>query len=117
MRSSKPPLQVFVELFLVDSMVDFDVGWNREVLLEKCERKMAKYVVSGQNPRIGTGTESGYRYPWSEAKWYRYHQSGTGTQSQKWVGTGSNQSGTGIDASSNPDFLYPCFVKPKFVHR
>ena len=28
MRSSKPPLQVFVELFWIDSMVGFDVGWN-----------------------------------------------------------------------------------------
>ena len=37
MRSSKPPLQVFVELFWVDSMVGFDLGWNRGVLLEKSE--------------------------------------------------------------------------------
>ena len=37
MRSSKPPLQVFVELFWVDPMVGFDVGWNGGVLLKKSE--------------------------------------------------------------------------------
>ena len=36
-RSSKPPLQVFVELFWVDSMVVFDVGWNWGDLWEKSE--------------------------------------------------------------------------------
>ena len=51
---------------------------------------MEKSVISGQNPRFGTGTESGYLHPWSEAKWYRYHQSGTGTHLQKKVGTGTD---------------------------
>ena len=37
---------------------------------------MAKSAISGQNPHIGTGTKSGYRYPWTEAKWYWYRSSG-----------------------------------------
>ena len=57
---------------------------------------MTKSAISGQNPPIGTGTESGYRYPLDRGKWYRYQMlvvsvpkvSGTGTHSQKGVGTG-----------------------------
>ena len=37
MRSSKPPLQVFVELFWMDSMVGFVVGWNWGGLWKKGE--------------------------------------------------------------------------------
>ena len=29
---------------------------------------MAKSTISGQNPHIGTGTESGYRYPLDRGK-------------------------------------------------
>ena len=37
MRSSKPPLQVFMELFWMDSMVGFAVGWNWGCLWKKGE--------------------------------------------------------------------------------
>ena len=37
MRSSKPLLQVFVELFWMDSMLVFYVGWNRRDLWKKGE--------------------------------------------------------------------------------
>ena len=56
-------------------------------------------------PKVGTIT-------WSEAKLYRYHQSGTGTQSQKGVGTDTNQSSTGTNASSNPDFCTLALLSP-----
>ena len=36
---------------------------------------------------------------------------------QKRVGTSTNQSGTGIDASSSPDFCTLALLSPKFVHR
>ena len=36
MRSSKPPLQVFVELFWVDSMVDYDIQEFRGSYLSFC---------------------------------------------------------------------------------
>ena len=35
---------------------------------------MKKFAISKQNPRIGTGTESGYRYPLDKGKWYRYQK-------------------------------------------
>ena len=55
-------------------------------------------------PKVGTGT-NGQR------------QSGTSTYSQKRVGTGTDQSGIGTDASSNPDFCTLALLSPKFVHR
>ena len=35
---------------------------------------MIKYAISRQNPRIGTGTESGYWYPLDRGKWYWYQK-------------------------------------------
>ena len=35
--------------------------------------KMAKSAISEQNLCIGTGTESGYQYPY-KGKWYRYQK-------------------------------------------
>ena len=74
-------------------------------------------AISGQNLRFGTDTKSGYQYPWLKAKWCRYHIGGTGTQSQKGVGTGTNQSGTGTDAFGSPDFCIRALISPKFVLR
>ena len=73
---------------------------------------MEKSSIFGQNLYIGTGTESGYQYPWTKAKWYRYRSSGTGTHSQKRVGTGTDQSGTDIDASNSPDFCTLALLSP-----
>ena len=79
---------------------------------------MAKSAIYGQNPHIGTGTKSGYRYPLDRGKvvpipikvvLVAIHQ--------KRVGTGTEQSGTGIDASSNLDFCTLSLLSPKFVHR
>ena len=36
--------------------------------------KNEKSAISGQNLRIGTDTESGYRYPLDRGKWYRYQK-------------------------------------------
>ena len=35
---------------------------------------MTKSTISGQNPLIGIGTESGYWYPLDRDKWYRYQK-------------------------------------------
>ena len=43
-------------------------------------------------------------------------QSGTGTHSQKRVDTGTDQSGTGTNASSSPDFYTFALLSPRFVH-
>ena len=32
---------------------------------------MTKSAISGQNPRIGTGTKSGYQCPLDRGKWYQ----------------------------------------------
>ena len=67
---------------------------------------MAKSAISGQNSHIGTGTESGYRYLWTEKKWYRYQKLVVPIPTyRKGVGTGTNQSGTGTDASRCLDFF------------
>ena len=66
---------------------------------------MEKFSIYGQNLCFGTGTESGYWYSWSEAKWYWYHLSGIGTQSKKGVGTDT-------DASSSPDFCTLALLSP-----
>ena len=67
------------------------------------------------------------------AHWYRYRKwvpvpigqrqvvpvpkvSGTGTRSQKRVGTGTHQSGTSTDASSNLDFCSIALLSLVFVH-
>ena len=43
---------------------------------------MAKSAISGQNPQVGTGTESGYRYPLDIDKVVpKPKVSGTGTHS------------------------------------
>ena len=55
---------------------------------------MTKSVISRQSPHIGTGTESAYQYPWTEASGIGTKVSGTGTHSQKGVGIGIDQSGT-----------------------
>ena len=93
---------------------------------------MTKSAIFGQNLRIGTGTESGYRYPLDRGKWYRYQKwvlvpigkrqvvpvpkvRSTGTHSQKGVGTGTDQSGISTDASDSPDFCIRALISPKFV--
>ena len=55
---------------------------------------------------------------------HRQRQSGTDTHQmvpvpihQKRVGTGTDQSGTGIDASSSPNFCIRALLSPKFVHQ
>ena len=68
---------------------------------------MAKSAISWQNPQFGASTKSGYRYPWTTAKWYRYRSSGTGTHSQKNIG-----SGTGTDTSNSPDFFTLALLSP-----
>ena len=78
---------------------------------------MEKSAISRQNPCFGTSSESGYRYLWSKAKWYRYpsiERVGTGSNQS---GIGTNQSGTGTNASNNPDFCIYAFISPKFVLR
>ena len=77
MRSSKPPLQVFVELFWMDSMVGFDVGWKlfelRRFMKEKLVSKWQNLPFLG-NPakwyRYHSPEQGWYRY---QSKWYRYH--------------------------------------------
>ena len=71
---------------------------------------MTKSVISRQNPRIGTGTKSGYRYPMVRGKVVPVPQSGTSTHSHKRVGTGT-------DASSSLDFYIRALISPKFVLR
>ena len=63
--SSKPPIQVFVELFWADSMLGFDVVWNIEVVWKKSGVRGQKFAFLG-NPA------KWYRYPLTEPKWYRY---------------------------------------------
>ena len=41
----------------------YDIHEFRGYNFEFCGREMAKSAISGLNPHIGTGTESGYRYP------------------------------------------------------
>ena len=122
MRSSKPQLQVFVELFWMDSMVGFDVGWKLFELRRFMEEKL---VSKWQNlPFLSNPT-----------KWYWYlnrggtsthmqrqdgtgtNQSGTGTTHQNRVGTDTDPSGTGTTTSCSPDFWYSSIVKLKFAHR
>ena len=66
---------------------------------------MAKSVIPMQNLDIGTNTESGYRYPWDRGKVVPVLIKVVPIPThQKRVGTGIDQSGTGIDAFSSPDF-------------
>ena len=73
---------------------------------------MEKSVNPGQNPHIGTGSESGYRYPLDKGKVVLVPIKVVPVPiHQKRVGTNTDQSGTGTDASNSPDFLYPYIVK------
>ena len=56
---SKPPL----ELFWVDSMVDFLYGMNWRRFIEEKWVKMPKSDISGQKLHIGTSTKKWYQYP------------------------------------------------------
>ena len=67
---------------------------------------MTKFSISRQNPYIGIGTESGYRYPWYRGELVlvpkvvvpvRTHQRG--------IGTDTEPGGTGTEAFSNPIFV------------
>ena len=73
-------------------------------------------------PQVGTGTQTRVvPIPLDITKMVPLpRQSGTDTNLQNWVGTDSNlqnRVGTSTNASGNPDFLYLCIDKPKFVHR
>ena len=57
-----------LELFWVDSMVDFDVGWIWGGLLKKNEGEMEKSAISRQNSRKGIGTHC------VEGMWYQYQK-------------------------------------------
>ena len=68
-------------------------------------------------PKVGTGTKSGYRYRLDRGKVVLIPIKVVPVAiHQKRVGTGTEQSGTGIDASSNPDFCTLALLSPKFVH-
>ena len=78
---------------------------------------MTKFSISGQNPHIGIGTKSGYRYPLDRGKVVPVLIKVVPVPiHQKRVGTGTDQSGTDTDASSNPDFCTLALLSPKFVH-
>ena len=70
-------------------------------------------------PQFGTGTQIGMvPIPIYKTKMVPVpRQSGTGTHLQNKVGTGTNQSGTGTDASNSPDCCTLALLSPKFVHR
>ena len=53
-----------LELFKLDSMVGYDIHEFRGSYLSFMGGKMAKSAITGQTPRIGTGTRSWYWYPW-----------------------------------------------------
>ena len=97
--------------------------------------KMVNSAIYGQFSEVVPVLEQGwYRYHLTVAKWYRYQgkvvpvpltktkvvpvrrQSGTGTNFQNMIGTGTDPSGTGTTASGNPDFLYLCIVKLEFAY-
>ena len=82
-----------------------------------------KSAISGQNLQFGTGTTTG-----TKKEWYQYPLDRGKVVSllikvapvpihQKRAGTDTNQSGTGTDASSSPDFYTLALLSPKFVHR
>ena len=72
---------------------------------------MTKSAISRQNSQFGTGTKKGwYLYPLDRGKVVPV------PIHQKRVGTSTDQSGTGIDASSSPDFCTLTLLSPKFVH-
>ena len=80
---------------------------------------MEKSAISGKNPQFGTGTKKvWYRYPLDKGKVVSVlikvplvpiHQ--------KRACTDTDQSGTGIDASSSPAFCTLALLSPKFIHR
>ena len=80
---------------------------------------MEKSAIFLQNLQFGTGTKKGwYWYPLDRGKvvpalikvvLVPIHQ--------KRVGIGTDQSGTGTDTSSHPDFCTFALLSPKFVHR
>ena len=79
---------------------------------------MEKSAISRQNPHIGTGTESGYRYPLDRGKVVPVPINVVPVPiHQKRVGTGTDQSDTSTDASNNPYFCTLALLSPKFVHR
>ena len=57
-----------LELFKLDSMVGYDIHEFRGSYLSFVGGKKAKSAITGQTPRIGTGTRSWYRYPWCRGK-------------------------------------------------
>ena len=79
---------------------------------------MAKSVISGQNPQFGTGTKKGwYQYPLDRGEVVPIPIKVVSVPiHQKRVSTGTDQSGTGTNASSSPDFCTLALLSPKFVH-
>ena len=69
-------------------------------------------------PQFGTGTQIGVvPVPIGRTKVVPVpRQSGPGTHLPFKVGTSTDQSGTGIDASGSPDYRTLALLSPKFVH-
>ena len=91
-------------------MVDYEIYEFRGSYLSFVGEKWQNLPFLGRTrtlvpvPKVGTGTHG-------------QRQSGTDTHSQKRVGTGTDQSGTGTDASSSPDFCTLELLSPISVHR
>ena len=79
---------------------------------------MTKSAISGQNLQFGTGTKKGwYWYPLDRGKVIPVLIKVVPVPiHQKRAGTGIDQSGIIIEASSNPDFCTLALLSPKFVH-
>ena len=57
-----------LELFKLDSIVGYEIHEFRGSYLIFVDEKKAKSAISKKNSFIGTGTKSGYWYPWTETK-------------------------------------------------
>ena len=79
---------------------------------------MTKSAISGQNPQFGTDTKKWwYWYPLDNDKVIPVPIKVVPVPiHQKRAGTGIDQSGIGIEASSNPNFCTLALLSPKFVH-
>ena len=82
--------------------------------MKKSESEMEKSTISRQNPQSGTGTKKGwYRYPLDRGKVIPIPiKVAQVLIHQKRNGTGTNQCGTGTDASSSPDFCTLALLSP-----
>ena len=79
---------------------------------------MAKSAISGQNPHIGIGAESGYRYPLYRGELVPIPLVGLQVPiHQRGIGTGTEQGGTSVGASSNLVFVTLALLSLVYVHR